>query len=343
MGIGRFMGRRLALAAAGALAASALGFGAGCSAAEPDAGSAEDDYTRRGRIQLYVSVDWEGRELAETNLAAMERLHERFPQIKIVHFLNAAYFTKPGADAEAVTAKIARTIAPGDEHGLHIHGWKRLFESAGVEFRTNPTFWGESRLTSDCSYDCGHEVPISAYSSDELRKVVKFSNDTLEANGFARPESFRTGGWMGTEDVRAALAAEGIRYDSSAVPTEFLEPQLGRYPVHTWLSELWSGTTPTSQPYTLPTTEGDLLEIPDNGALADYMTADQMVDVFQQCKAEWKRNRRKKVVVSIGFHQETAARYLPELERALTRIYEIAEEERIPVESVTSAQITARR
>lgn len=327
------------------LAALGLAASAGlvaCAGADDGAATGEDDYTRRGRIQLYVSVDWEGRDLSEANLQAMVRLHERFPQVKIVHFLNAAYYTKPDADPAAVSARIARTIAPGDERGLHIHGWKRLFEASGVTFRASPTFWGMTRLSNDCAYDCGHEVPISEYTSDELRKVVKFSGDTLEAHGFGRPRSFRTGGWMGTQDVRDAIAAEGIRVDSSAVPAEFLAPKLGAYPVHAWLSELWQGTTPTSQPYRLPSAAGDVVEVPDNGALADYMTAQQMVDVYEQCKAEFLRDRRRKVVVSIGFHQETAARYLPELEGALARIYESAEREGIPIESVTSEKITPR-
>ena len=82
--------------------------------------------------------------------------------------------------------------------------------------------------------------------------------------------------------------------------------------------------------------------MPDNGALADYVSADQMVATFEANKAEWLRDRRKNVVVSIGFHQETAAQYLPQLEAALERMYAIAEQEHLPLESVTSEAITVR-
>ena len=76
-------------------------------------------------------------------------------------------------------------------------------------------------------------MPISLYTEGELRKVVKLSLDTLP--------------------VREAVAAEGIRYEHSAVPTVFLQPKLGTMPVYGWLSELWQGTTNVSQPYAINT------------------------------------------------------------------------------------------
>jgi hypothetical protein len=309
---------------------------AGCAADSEEPASEEDDYTRRGKIQLLVTVDWEGRDLRDDNLTAMKNLRQRFPQVKIVHFLNAAYFTKSDADAASAKTKIASTFLPGDEKGLHIHGWKKLFEAAGTTFINTPTFWGTTLSPNECIYDCGHEVPISLYSTGDLRKVVKFSLDKLEQQGFGRAKSFRCGGWMAKENVREAVAAEGLKYEESAVPTVFLEPKLRNRPVLGWLSELWAGTTQTSQPYKIPTPAGDLVEIPDNGALADYVSADQMFSVYEANKAEFQRDRRKNIVLSIGFHHETAAAYLPQLEAALTRIYDDAQRNRIPLESVTS-------
>jgi hypothetical protein len=322
---------------------AALGaFAPGC-ASETDEGPAvgdgEDDYTRKkGKLQLLVTVDWEGRDLREDNLRAMEDLRAHFPQVKIIHFLNAGYYTKQGANAADVTARINRPLREGDEKALHIHGWKRLFEASGVGFRASPTFWGTSLNANgrECIEDCGHEVPISLYSTEELRKVVKFSLDKLETNGFGRARSFRCGGWMAKTTVRDAIAAEGLTYEHSAVPTVFLQPKLGTMPVYGWLSELWQGTTDVSQPYTLATATTPLTEVPDNGALADYVSPAQMMDVFEKNKAAFLRDRRKNVVVSVGFHQETAASYLPQLEIALTRMLDEAKAENLPLESVTS-------
>jgi hypothetical protein len=326
------------------LAACTMFLAIGC-AAETGAsadGSSEDDYTKRGKVQLLVTVDWEGRDLRDDNLRAMADLHAKFPDVKIVHFLNAAYFTKQGAVGDDVANKMASVVAPIDEKGLHIHGWKRLFEASGVTFKGSPTFWGTSLYPQQCFDDCGHEVPISEYASDDLRKVVKFSLDTLESHGLGRARSFRTGGWMARQSVRDAVAAEGLVFEHSAVPTEFLQPKLGSYPVYGWLSDLWKGTTRTSQPFTLSTASQPLTEVPDNGCLADYMSADQMVDVYEANKAAWLADKKKNVVVSIGFHEETAATYLPALEDALGRILAEAKAERVPLVSITSDALAVR-
>ncbi len=322
--------------------ASTIATAAACGGEGPEPATEDDELRKSGKIELLVTVDWEGRDLRDANLSAMRALHVRFPQVKIVHFLNAAYFTKRGVDVEDTEARIASTLAPEDEKGLHIHGWKRLFEASGVTFKTGPTFWGTTLRPTECEGDCGHEVPISLYSAPELRKVVKFSVDTLEAHGFGRAKSFRSGGWMAKENVREAIAAEGFLYEESAVPSAFLAPKLSSYPLHGWVDELWRGTTETSQPQALATPAGSLTEIPDNGALADYATADQMVATFEANKATWLRDRRRNVVVSIGFHQETASQYLPQLESALERIYEIAARERLPLVSITSDAVRPR-
>jgi hypothetical protein len=314
--------------------------GAGCAAATDDAASGEENVTGSGKMQLLVTVDWEGRELADRNLTAMKNLHARFPGVKIVHFLNAAYYTKPDAKPADVTARMESAIAPGDEVGLHIHGWKRLFEASGVTFKSSPTFWGTSILPNECFFDCGHEVPISLYTAAELRKVVRFSLDTLADHGFGGMKSFRCGGWMAKESVREAVAAEGLRFEQSAVPASFLTAKLDKTPIHDELSRLWAGTTQTSQPFRMDTPAGPLVEVPDNGALADYVTADQMVATYEANKAEYLRGgRRRNVVVSFGFHQETAAKFLPELEAALERMTDRAANDGVPLESVTSEAI----
>jgi hypothetical protein len=309
-----------------------------------DGATGVDDYTsKKGKLQLVVTVDWEGRDLRDDNLHAMQDLHARFPQVKIVHFLNAGYFTKHGAVASDVAARMKSAIEPGDEKGLHIHGWKRLFEASGVTFRGTPTFWGTvlNPHGNECIDDCGQEVPISLYTSDELRKVVKFSLDTLEANDLGRAKSFRCGGWMAKPNVRDAVAAEGLAYEHSAVPTVFLQEKVGTMPLYGWLDELWKGTTHVSQPYAIATATTGLTEVPDNGALADYVSTQQMVDTFEANKALYLQDRHKNVVVSVGFHEETAATYLPQLEAALTRMYDEAKAEKIPFESVTSEVLAA--
>jgi hypothetical protein len=290
-----------------------------------------------------VTVDWEGRVLSEDNIAAMEAFNARFPDVKLVQFLNAAYFTKPDANADDVRARIARALDDDDELGLHIHGWKRLFEAAGVTFRPTPTFWGTDQLTNDCNYDCGHEVPISAYDTEELQQVMRFSVETLDAAGFGRAVSFRAGGWMAAPNVQDALAAEGFVTENSAVPAEFLASEIGDLPLLDWVADLWNGMSSTSQPYVLETASGDLVEVPDNGALADYMLADEMTRVYDDCKRAWRDDEQSTVVLSIGFHQETAAKFLPRVEDALDAIFADANDDGVPIKPTTASRLATDR
>jgi hypothetical protein len=323
------------------LAFSALtGCGGSYEAADDGAEvSAREDELTTGKVQIVVSVDWEGRDLTAENLAAMKAFRTANPDVPLVQFLNAAYFFKPTATASATSTKIASVLKPSDELGLHIHGWKRLFEASGVTFRSTPTFWGDPVLEESCRYDCGHEVAISAYSTGELQKVIRTSTSTLKTNGFALGKSFRAGGWMASPSVREALTAEGITVDSSAANVNLLADELVGLPVVGWLRNLWGSITTTSQPYSIATRAGTLKEIPDNGALADYVTAAEMVTVFQAHKARWKANPRATTVMSIGFHQETAKTYLPRVQGAITRIRQIAAAEKIPVAFVTTTAV----
>ena len=47
-----------------------------------------------------------------------------------------------------------------------------------------------------------------------------------------------------------------------------------------------------------------LIQVPNNGCLADYVTADQMVATYEELVAQVP----SAAVLSLGFHQETAAK-----------------------------------
>ncbi len=266
-------------------------------------------------IKVLVTVDWEGDDLADANLRAMESLRADYPSVRLTQFLNAAYFTKPSADASSVAHEVRRAVRANDELGLHIHGWKRLFETSGVAFRTKPTFWGGSVAAADCAVDCGHDVAISAYSASELSKVIAFSVATLDAHGFGHATSFRAGGWLAGPTVRDALTTQGFRFDHSSVASTYLADELAGLPLLSMVRDLWPTTTRSAQPYKL----GALTEVPDNAALADYVTSSEMLGVVDAAITAAKSTNTVRVV-SIGFHQETAADYLPRIRGALDGI-----------------------
>lgn len=291
----------------------------------------------QGKVRIVVSVDWEGDDLQIENLQAMQDFRRDFPKIPLQHFLNAAYYTKPKADSAEITKSIKSVLLPIDEHGLHIHAWRSLVESAKVKFRVEPSFVYEDYSVADCLPDCGHDVSLTGYSVSELRKIIARSIEILGKEGFNHPKSFRAGGWMADDKVLQALAEEGFTLDSSATYAEFLRPEWEKYNLYGLVNKIWSDTKPTSQPYFYKTSTGfKILELPNNSCLSDYMTGEAMLKVFQSNAKLLKKNRKKDVYLSIGFHQETASQYLPNLRKAIKLIQSYSRKRRIPIEFVVA-------
>jgi len=267
-------------------------------------------------VHVVVSVDWEGSGFDDEDLAAFRRFRDDFPDVPLTHFLNAAYFTRLAPEdvvgAVCASDKIRSVLRDGDEIGLHVHSDNHLVYAAGVTPKKFPSWNYLPDMT-------GHSVPLSAFSEEEVRQIVAFSCRTLEQQGFGRPKSFRAGGWHAGTSVFNALAAEGFTVDSSEVPYESIPGTFGQ------LQELWPDATRVSQPYYL---ESGLVEVPDNGCLADYVTADQMVDNFKEVV---RAGIGKPAVLSLGFHQETAAKFLPRLRSALIEIELRAAMQRMPI------------
>jgi predicted deacetylase len=288
----------------------------------------------QGKVRIVVSVDWEGRSLEAENLAAFNAFRNDYPKIPLQLFLNAAYYTKADADPKLVTESIRSVMRPGDEEGLHIHAWRSLFTAAGVKFRTEPAFKGPIDLEK-CTPDCGHDVNITAYSEAELRKVIAFSIKTLKKNGFTHPHSFRAGAWQADRKVLRALAAEGFTLDSSATDADFLKERWGKTLLYPVTKKIWPDTVASTQPYSIDLGDGrKILELPNNGCLADYVSGESIFESFQKNLALLKANPEKDVYLSIGFHQETAVKFLPNLRKGIDLIQAAALEQKIPVEFV---------
>lgn len=273
--------------------------------------------TPEASVSVVVSVDWEGSGFEPEDMAAFCQFREDFPHVPITHFLNAAYFTRLAPDDVAgvqhACNEIRSVLRDGDEIGLHVHADNHLLYAADVTPKRFPSWNHLPDMT-------GHSVPLSSFSEEEVRRIVNYSCRVLVQHGFDRPVSFRAGGWHAGESVLSAVAAEGFTVDSSEVPHDW--PGLGSFGD---VAKLWPNATRVSQPYRL---ESGLVEVPDNGCLADYLTSDEMVENFE---AVVQAGGGKPVVLALGFHQETAAKFLPRLCSALVEIEEKAEERCIPL------------
>ena len=279
------------------------------------------------KIIVVISVDWEGRSLLDENLSVMQDFRNKHRSVPMQHFLNAAYYTKPEADIEATTRKIRSVLLPEDDHGLHLHAWKSLFEAAGVKARVEPTLSHKVAATmapDDLSYyefETGYDVPVHYYRTDELTDVIGKSISILQNNGFDRAKSFRAGAWMAGENVLEALVRNGISIDCSGMNRRFIQAKFAAEPIDIWGAELWPDIHDTSQPYQVATPAGNLWEFPNNGSLADYASTEDMMSIFQNNIASIGG---RDIYISIGFHQETARKYLAKIDAVIKEIERLA-------------------
>jgi len=269
-------------------------------------------------VHISISVDWEGRVLDEADLFAMRIFRECVPHVPLTQFLNAAYYTKVGADPEATTTAIRSVLLPIDELGLHIHPWRFLVEQSGVSVRSVPNLWGRHYVPTDPDQDYGHAVDISAYETEELLLLVRTSSEILEEAGFELSPSFRAGAWLAEPHVLQAVREEGFLIDSSATD-HIWHDEIRSAPLWDRIDEVWPEITPESQPYLIETPAGPILEMPDTGALADYMTVDEMEQHIREA-IDWLELSDSDLYVHIGFHQETAADYAPNVLKVVLRL-----------------------
>jgi hypothetical protein len=291
----------------------------GCAASTPPVASPDKLAARlavRPRVILTVSVDWEGGSLRDTNLAALEALRRDLPGVPFTHLMNAAYYTRAGADPAEVTAGIKRGFQAGDELGLHIHAYRSLIEAAGVAFRDGPTFFGRPLRSRDG--DSGHEVELAAYTVGELRSIVRLARGRLVEAGFAITRSFRAAGWIADAKVLEAIRTEGFEVDTSATDSKWFTEELADRPILGRIRELWPNVKETTQPFAINTPAGTILEMPDTGALADYVSAEDMSGHVQEALARVRSGSSRPVFVHVGLHQESAARFAGRVSAALT-------------------------
>ncbi len=288
-----------------------------------------------GEILINISVDWEGRGLHKKNLDAMKGFRSQHPNIPLLHYMNAAYFTKKNSNQDKTARNILSALSSNDEIGLHIHGWKSLVEASGVSYRSSPSWSPYTSEICAVPHDCGHGVPITAYNTDEIRKIIRTSVKIMQRQGLPVPTMFRAGGWMAGPNVLKALTSEGFKMDASQVPRQFLRYQ--QPTIYQWLGEIWPTTSSLTQPYKIwIDNHSNIVEFPNNGCLADYMTGAKMHRVFLENVKQWREDQSQHRFISIGFHQETASNYINRVKNAISRIEKYAKRYNVPVKFIAN-------
>lgn len=261
-------------------------------------------FTRTHPYYVFVSTDWDDPNNADLSLEGQETLHDLHPRLRLTHLVGPYTFTDPRVSPERVDELVAWVTnmrdTYGDEIGLHIHPYCSFVETTDVPCRTAPAFGGDDDPS-------GYSVILASYTEEEMETLLRAADDLFVAHGLGKPTSFRAGGWSAEIHTLRALDATGYLVDTSAVAWSRLEEWMG-LSLYDWTSTHWSAIDETSQPYhpsiddvlseELPALA--LLEVPDNGALVDYVSGNEMVDIFE---LSWPGGALPEPrVYSIGYH-----------------------------------------
>lgn len=263
---------------------------------------------RSHAMYVVTSTDWDDADNANFRLAYQEELHALHPALEITHLVGPYTFTDPSVTPER-RAQLAAWVlgmvsAHGDEIGLHIHPYCNFVSTTTVPCNEEPSI---SQSTPDPT---GYTVTNESYTEAEFEELLHAADALFEANGLPKPTAYRAGAWTLAAHNLRALASAGFRVDSSAVNWARLEEWQGQpgATLYEWNQEHWARIDDTSQPY-YPSTDdpvvdgaphSSVLELPDNGALVDYVTGDEMIGIFD---ANWDGSPLEGPrVLSVGWH-----------------------------------------
>jgi hypothetical protein len=294
-----------------------------------EVGFAQHEFIRSAPMYVVVSTDWDDADNDDATLRRQEELRQRHPQLKLTHFVGPYTFTE-GLAADRVDYLVSwvkhQRDAFGDEIGLHIHPYCSFVEEAGVSCRTRPSFAYSSGDSS------GYTVILDSYTEDEMSALLQEADALFVAAGLGKPTSFRAGGWSAGLGTLRALADNGYVADTSAVNWRRLEEWEDNWgaTLYSWNRDHWTAIDERSQPYHPSPTDQDvaadrggiaILEVPDNGALVDYVSAEEMAAMFD---ASWEGLALAAPrAYSIGYHPPNFSQhFLSRMDGALTHIDE---------------------
>ncbi len=288
----------------------------------------EHEFSVSFPLYVVVSNDWDTSDNDDIEFERQDRLHEEHPELVLTHFVGPYTFTDPAVSETRrdwiVNWLLTNQEQYGDEIGVHVHAYCSFIESAGIPCKSEPVYadnWGRPE---------GYTVIVSAYSEDEFTQVLRHADEIFEERGLGKPVTFRAGGWSAELHTLKALANAGYIADTSAVNWRRLEEweNHATAPLYSWNREHWANIKTTSQPYypsefdalSAEAPNLPVLEVPDNGALVDYVTAQEMIDMFHE---NWPEGSAlgSPTNYSIGYHPPSlSAEFYQRMDDALSHI-----------------------
>jgi len=290
-----------------------------------DVAFARVEFQRTHPLYVLATTDWDYSDAGQAAMDFHDDVHADHPDLMITHFIGPYTFTDPALSAARVTEIVdwAKRMRDqhGDEIGLHIHPYCHFVEYAGVTCNTDDSLVYESDTS-------GYSVGLFAYGEQDFGTLLRTADTLFEDHGLGKPVTFRAGAWTATIDVLRALADDGFVADTSAVHWAKLEewiPELGSaWTLYQWNMAQWSSIGATSQPY-YPN-DGDvlssagptlsILEVPDNAAMVDYVSVEEMNEVFT---ANWDGTALEAPrTLMMGWHPSPQFAYGPRVQGLFT-------------------------
>lgn len=246
-------------------------------------------FIRSHPLYFTMTTDWDFPDPGVDALAAHGRLRTDHPRLRFTQFVGPYTFTNPGLTearrAELATWLVASRDQHGDEIALHIHPWCDFVTHAGLTCITDQSTLYQTDAT-------GYTIKLEAYGQAGLETLLTDADQLFMERGLGKPSTFRAGGWTASLDNLKALAAHGYVADTSAVNWARMEEWTRPQVTELWLWNMrnWSRMGDTSQPYypNVDDKQGTaaphvpMLEVPDNAIMVDYVTTQEMIDIFTE-------------------------------------------------------------
>lgn len=248
------------------------------------------DFRRTHPLYVLVSTDWDFSDPSQQALDFHEQMHQEHPGVLITHFIGPYTFTDPDVTDEREAEIVAWAKGMRDEYddeiGLHIHPYCHFVSYAGITCNTEESTVYETDTS-------GYTIGLWAYGDQDFRTLLEAADQLFMERGLGKPVTFRAGGWTATIETLRALAATGYVADTSANNwarmEEWIPDRFGGGILYEWNMEHWSTIGDTSQPYYPNDTDIlspdaptlSILEVPDNAIMVDYVTVDEMTEIFE--------------------------------------------------------------
>ncbi len=269
-------------------------------------------FIRSHPLYFQFTTDWDFSEPSQATLDWQDELNDRHPGVEITNFVGPYTFTDPAItdarELELVDWLKLQRDEHGDEIALHIHPYCNFVEYAGLTCIIDDSTVYET----DAS---GYTIKVAAYGDTDFRTLLETADELFMERGLGKPTTFRAGGWTATIETLRALAATGYVADTSAnnwVRMEEWNRPFSSATLYDWNMEHWLPINDTSQPY-YPSDDDilldgaphlDILEVPDNAIMVDYVSVEEMVEIFH---ANWPLDSALLEPTSfmMGYHPST--------------------------------------